>query len=372
MNKRLSIAMAIYRLSPRGGLEDNCLRMAHVLAERGHKLVIYTAEPDEVAGMDIRPIPEATRPASNHRRMETLSRLAGQAIKDGNFDCSIAFQMMPGTDYVFLADPIRQLSGRNIWKWLTPRYHVYKSLEARTLGRNSRSRIIGLSERQMQAFARHYILPPDRYRIAPPTLDTAKIHPEVRNPQIRAQARRKLGIPDQAPVLMAAALQAWTKGLDRTIAALEQLPDAVLLVAGMEKSGPMAADSVRMAGSSGVLDRIRFLGFLEPDKLLETMAAADVLAHPARRDVTGAVILESIVNGLPVVATDVCGFSVHIERSKAGEVLAGPFSGSAYVGALKRVLSASPTMTDNAKAYGSDPWLSSGIDKVCDWIENGF
>lgn len=372
MNKSLSIAIAIYRLSPRGGLEDNCLRVAQSLAERGHRPVVFTAEPDEIPGFDIRPIPEATLPASNHRRMETLARLAGEAIKTGNFDRSIAFQMMPGTSYVFLADPIRQARGRNIWKWLTPRYHVYKSLEVRTLGRGSSTKIIGLSERQMQPFARHYALSPDNVRIAPPTLDKAKIRPELRNPQTRADARHKLGISGQTPVLMAAALHPWTKGLDRTIAALEQMPDAVLLVAGLEKSGPMAADSVRMASNSGVLDRIRFLGFLGPDALLETMSAADVLAHPARKDVTGAVILESIVNGLPVVATGVCGFSVHIERSNAGEVLPEPFSGPAYVHALKHVLANSSAMSENGKAYGKDPWLSSGIDQVCDWIEGGF
>lgn len=364
--------MAIYRLTPRGGLEDNCLRVAQALVERGHRPVIFTAEPDALPGIEVRPIPEATLPVSNHRRMETLARLAVEAINAGNFDRSIAFQMMPGTGYVFLADPIRRARGHNSWKWLTSRYHVYKSLEARTLGPESKSKIIGLSERQMQAFVQRYDLPPDRFRIAPPTLNKAKIHPDVRNSETRAGIRRKLGISPGAPVLMAAALHAWTKGLDRTIAALEQLPDAVLLVAGMEKSGSTAADIVRQAGSSGLIDRIRFLGFLEPGELLETMSAADVLAHPARRDVTGAVILESIVNGLPVVATDVCGFSAHIEGSGAGVVLPEPFSKRAYVNALQHVIAGSRTMSENGIVYGNNPWLSSGIDQVCDWIENGF
>jgi UDP-glucose:(heptosyl)LPS alpha-1,3-glucosyltransferase len=372
MNNHLSIAMAIYRLVPRGGLEDHCIRLAQALAQRGHRIVIFTAEPAELPGIEVHPIPEASLPPSNHRRMETLARLAGKAIAAGNFDRSIAFQMMPGTGYVFLADPIRQACGRNSWKWLTLRHHVYKSLEARTLGPASKSKIIGLSERQMQSFAHRYDLPPDRFRIAPPTLNKAKIRTSARDLESRDSFRRKLGISGEAPVLMAAALHPWTKGLDRTITALEQLPDAVLLVAGMEKSGSMAANSVRQANIHGVLERIGFLGFLGPDELLEAMSAADVLAHPARRDVTGAIILESIVNGLPVVATEVCGFSVHIEQSGAGSVLTEPFSKRAYVKALQQVIAEGRTLSENGTAYGKNPWLTSGIDQVCDWIENGF
>jgi UDP-glucose:(heptosyl)LPS alpha-1,3-glucosyltransferase len=88
--------------------------------------------------------------------------------------------------------------------------------------------------------------------------------------------------------------------------------------------------------------------------------------------VTGAVILEAIVNGLPVVATDICGFSVHIDRSKAGEVLHGSFSAPSYVAALKRIIGASEAMSEAGMAYGRDPWLASGIGQVCDWIESGF
>lgn len=372
MKSKLSIAMAIYRLSPKGGLEDNCLRVAQTLSERGHHPVIFTAIPAESKGLDIRVLPEAARPSSNHRRMEMLARLAGEAMNSGNFDRSVAFQMMPGTDFVFLADPIRQAKGADSWKLLTPRYHVYKSLEMQTLGQGSKTKIIGLSDSQMKPFVDRYGLPSDRYRIAPPTLNPDKIRPGVRNPQTRADIRRKLGVPAEVPILLSVTLHAWTKGLDRTIAALEFMPDARLLVAGMEKSGSTAAHIVRQAEKSGVIDRIRFLGFIGPDALLETMAAADVLAHPARRDVTGAVILESIVNGLPVVATDVCGFSRHIDRSGAGLVLSGPLSSWKLAAALDHVLAAGQDMSLKGKAYGDDPHLVSGIGQVCDWIESGF
>lgn len=372
MSEPLSIAMTIYRLFPKGGLEDNCLRIAQELLSRGHRPVIFTAEPAVITGIETRQLHEAMMQKTNHRRMERLALLSGEAIAAGQFDRSIAFQMMPGTDYVFLADPIRRASGRDSWKWLTSRHHVYKSLEARTLATNSKSKVIGLSEGQMQPFVQRYNLAAERVRIAPPTLNPEKIRPQSRNQVTRDKVRATLGIAPHAPVLLAVALHGKVKGLDRTIAALVRLKDAVLLVAGIEEAGNSAADMVMKVKNLGLEKRVRFLGYLAPDALIEAMAAADVLAHPARRDVTGAVILESIVNGLPVVATDVCGFSVHIEKSKAGEVLHGPFTAHSYANALNRVIASSQVMSENGKAYGRDPYLSSGIFEVCDWIENGF
>ena len=71
---------------------------------------------------------------------------------------------------------------------------------------------------------------------------------------------------------------------------------------------------------------MRFLGFRED--IPELMAAADVLVHPSRLDVTGQVILEAIVNGLPAVVTGalrICRARREVGRRHraAGAVLAG-------------------------------------------------
>jgi UDP-glucose:(heptosyl)LPS alpha-1,3-glucosyltransferase len=372
MSKCLSIAMVIYRLSPKGGLEDNCLRVAETLVSRGHRPVIFTGEPAIIPGIETRQMQGATVPKSNHRRMEQLAQLAREVISEGQFDRSIAFQMMPGTDFVFLADPIREATGRNSWKWLTGRYHVYKSLEARTLRNGSVSKLIGLSQTQMQPFVRQYNLASERFRIAPPTLNPAKIRPQTRNAQSRASIRTALGIRPDTPVLLSAALHGWVKGIDRTIDALSTMQEAVLLVAGIAETSNAALDIRKRIKRRNLQSRVRFLGFMGTEGLLDVMSAADVLAHPARREVTGAVILEAIVNGLPVVATDVCGFSTHIEQAQAGEVLHGRFDLGSYRRALDRVISNSAALSKNGIAYGRDPSLSSGIDTVCDWIERGF
>ena len=46
------------------------------------------------------------------------------------------------------------------------------------------------------------------------------------------------------------------------------------------------------------------------------MSAADLLLHPSRYDTTGTVILEGVVNGLPVIATAACGYATHVNAAK--------------------------------------------------------
>ncbi len=124
--------MVIYRLTPKGGLEDNCLRVAAELVSRGHRVVLFTAEPASVPGIETRLLTGPGTAKTNHGRMLKLAKASRQEFEKAEFDRTIAFQMMPGPDYVFLADPIRQADGLDIWKRLTARHHVYKSIEADT------------------------------------------------------------------------------------------------------------------------------------------------------------------------------------------------------------------------------------------------
>jgi UDP-glucose:(heptosyl)LPS alpha-1,3-glucosyltransferase len=64
------------------------------------------------------------------------------------------------------------------------------------------------------------------------------------------------------------------------------------------------------------------------------MAAADLLVHPARYDTTGTVILEAVVNGLPVVTTAACGYAAHVEAAQAGVVVKEPFDFRLFLAAL--------------------------------------
>jgi UDP-glucose:(heptosyl)LPS alpha-1,3-glucosyltransferase len=95
-----------------------------------------------------------------------------------------------------------------------------------------------------------------------------------------------------------------------------------------------------------------------------------VLAHPARVDVTAAVILEALINGLPVVATAECGFAHHIEEADAGKIVPPPFDGATFARLLAEVCGPrNATFSANGIAYGEAPELYSGLTLACDLIE---
>jgi UDP-glucose:(heptosyl)LPS alpha-1,3-glucosyltransferase len=96
------------------------------------------------------------------------------------------------------------------------------------------------------------------------------------------------------------------------------------------------------------------------------MAAADLLVHPARTETTGTVILEAIINGLPGVVTEECGFSSHVRNADGGIVIPEPFTSRKLIDALQHATEPSrrEAWSRNAAAYGADPQLYSGIDKA--------
>lgn len=103
------------------------------------------------------------------------------------------------------------------------------------------------------------------------------------------------------PVIFTIGRHVYYKGFDVLIRALRKV-DAELWIGGR---GPLT-DSLREAArSSGVADRVRFLGFVPDAELVAYYAACDVFCMPSteRAEQFGLVQLEAMNCGKPVVAT---------------------------------------------------------------------
>ena len=115
-----------------------------------------------------------------------------------------------------------------------------------------------------------------------------------------------------------------TKGLDRAIVALAGLPEAIrsntYLVAVGQDNAKMFHGLVSKLGLEGHV-------FILPgrDDIPQLMQGADLLVHPARMELAGHVLLEAMASGLPVLATDVCGYAQHVQQADGGMLLATPF-----------------------------------------------
>ena len=162
-----------------------------------------------------------------------------------------------------------------------------------------------------------------------------------------------------------------SKGLIAFSLRFRPQPETILLVAGISQSSDEAIKSRRSQARKFNPNSMRFLGFRED--IPELMAAADLLVHPSRLDVTGQVILEAIVNGLPSVVTGVCGFAEHVERAGAGIVLPEPFSQADLDSAVARLRdpALAETMSQAGIRYGRAVAPVTGLDQAADIIERG-
>jgi D-inositol-3-phosphate glycosyltransferase len=100
------------------------------------------------------------------------------------------------------------------------------------------------------------------------------------------------------------------KGVDVLLRALallrERRPSARLVLVGgslYRDEAPQERSLRKLATELGLDEVVRFLGPLAPEAVGRELRGADVVVVPSRRESCGAVILEALASGTPVVAT---------------------------------------------------------------------
>lgn len=148
-----------------------------------------------------------------------------------------------------------------------------------------------------------------------------------------SECRKKLGLPEDPPLILFAGRLLRLKGVDLLLRALPRLSDAHLAVVGSgEEDG-----ALRSLADEVAKGRVHFLGFLNQTELARAYAAADVLCLPSRLEAWGLVVNEAIAMGRPVVVTDSCGVAADIAKTGAG-LVAPSESAGALAQALHRAL----------------------------------
>jgi glycosyltransferase involved in cell wall biosynthesis len=140
-------------------------------------------------------------------------------------------------------------------------------------------------------------------------------------------------VPEGARVLLAVARLTDQKGIDVAIRALAELPDDTVLVVLGE--GPERATLLRLARDLGLESRVFLLGRV-PD-VAAWLGRATVLVHPARWEGFGLGVLEAMLAGLPVVATNVSALPELIVDGETG-VLVEPNDAAALARGIARAL----------------------------------
>ena len=151
-----------------------------------------------------------------------------------------------------------------------------------------------------------------------PGVDTSRFYPGSGGEDVR----RRLGIPDDAPVVVCTARMVRRKGQDTLVrawpAVLERFPDARLLLVG---DGPDRRRIQRLVNEHGVASSVMMTGSVPWDEIPAHVDAGNVFAMPCRTRLAG---LEPEAFGIVFLEARACGLAIMAGRSGGAPEAAGP------------------------------------------------
>jgi len=366
----MKLAFCLFNYFPYGGLQRDFLRIANLAAKHGHQIDVYTMswQGERPNFLTIHLIP--VKSLSNHQRCLSFIKALQIKLQSTHYDKIVGFNKMPGLDIYYAADGCFVTKPQyywNLFKYLTRRYYVFKNLEKTVFTPQSKTKILLLSETEMCKYQAVYKPPKERLYLLPPGITKACIPPPNVN-EIRTQIRSSLNISNEEFLLITIASSFHTKGIDRVIKSLKALPQvlqnkAKLMIVGQDNPKPY----LKLATS--IAEKILFLG--ARDDIPNLLFAADLLLHFARIDNTGTVILEALIAGTPVIATDICGYAPYINIAKAGIIIPS-FKQLTANQALVKALNPN-TIKEwhyHALAYSQQANVFTLVEQVIQLIEN--
>jgi glycosyltransferase involved in cell wall biosynthesis len=336
-----------------GGVERHVAELAPRLAERGHRVDVLTSElyrefPWERLAPSV-PRSETT-PWGSIRRLPVWSlpgelhypffRGLGRALAAASPE--IVHVHTYGTNQVAVAARYRRHHGTPFV--LTAHFHPDWSIEGGWL----RHRIRGFYDHRLAApvlaqAARVIVQTREEERLLRATgvpLPPVTMVPPGYRPLPPADEAAAAPDPEaSAPYLLFVGRLASNKGLLTLIDAFASFSrrhaEARLVLVG--EDGGMAGAVRERARAAGVGDRVRLLGHLASDaRLAGLYRGARLTVLPSAYEAFGLVLLESMAEGTPVVATSVGGIPEVVEDGRSG-LLVPPGDAPALEAAIERL-----------------------------------
>ena len=364
------LAFALFKYFPFGGLQRDFLRIALECQKRGHEIRVYTTswQGDCPEGFEIQTL--SVKGNSNHKRMLDFQTQIQNAIAIEPVDLLTGFNKLEGLDVYYAADTCykeKALSSRGWWYRLTSRYKQYAAFEEAVFSEKSQTLSLLISRLQKPVFQQHYQTPDDRIILLPPGISKDRCRPDNAD-IIRQNFRQEFNLQEHEKLVLMVGSGFKTKGLDRAIRAIADLPEPQksathLFVIGQDKKSSF----VQLAKQLSV-ENIQFLS--GRDDIPRFLLGADLLIHPAYNENTGTVLLEALVAGLPVLTTDVCGYAHYITDADAGRVVCSPFSQEDLNAQTAYMLSSDlqETWQKNAVAFSQTADLFSMPEKAANIV----
>ncbi|MCJ7603433.1 MAG: glycosyltransferase family 4 protein, partial [Desulfobulbaceae bacterium] len=312
---------------PFGGLERDFMEISRECLKRGHFLDIFAMqwEGEVPSGMNVTII--AASGMSNHKKVSRFTQKLSSHLARSAYDLVVGFNRIPGLDIYYAADVCyvkRITRQRSFLSRLTPRYRFFSAYEKAIFSPESSTDIIYLAGQEKSNYQAAYGTPDERFHYAPPGVDKQRIQSFL-NKENRKKIREEFNLTEGDNFLLMIGSNFHTKGVDRSIQALALLPhhlkkSTYLFIIGNGDNKKYLALSKQL----GAENHVRFLG--GRDDVPRFLAGADLLLQPSVTENTGNAIVEALVAGIPVLATQTCGYAEHVTKAQAGKIIScNPF-----------------------------------------------
>lgn len=329
-----------------GGMNVYVLRLAKELASRDIKVDVFTRwnNPDDPLIQEVTDGFRVINVRSGPPR--SISRESLYKIKDDIAQSINTFAESEGIEYDVLHTHywISGVVGLClVTKWSVPWLHMSHTLgliknkyrgpnqpeesllrlRAEDMVLKSVDGVIAANSIERSEIVNHYQVPVEKVYIAPCGVDLALF-----SPGDKTEARQKLGIDVNAPLVLYVGRIEPLKGLDvliRAFAVLKaDISNAKLMIVGgtNDKSDKETAAEIRrlraLAYSLGVLDDVNFCGPKPQEELPYYYRSADICVVSSYYESFGMAALEAIACGIPIVASRVGGLQSTVRDGHNG------------------------------------------------------
>ena len=312
MSKRpLRIVFVINSLGA-GGAEHSLAELAIRLVAAGHEptFATFVRRPEGFEGLvrdhgiSIELIPGRGLPSWTRSLRRFVRRVRPDVVHTTIFEADVAGRLAAfGTGIPVVSSLINVTYGPE--RLLDPNVRRWKLWGVRQIdgltARRFTTHLHAVSRSVKDAAVRSLRIRPERVTVVERGRDPDRLG--FPTPERRERARRELGIPTDAEVVLSVGRLEHQKGhryLVAAVAAIRDRPRLVVLLAG--RDGYRSAELRQQVRGLGLERTVRFLG--HRDDVPDLLAAADLLVLPSLNEGAAGVVIEAMALGTPLVASD--------------------------------------------------------------------
>jgi len=364
----MKVMLAIFKLDKLGGKERDCIAIARHLAARGHDVTVLTTSADVPGIDDLKLVTLRARGLANHALLRDFARGVIERKLRAEPDALLSFERIPDADFHYAADGAAILREWRLWSW-PPRRRTRLALERAVFASPAATRLFFMTERQRDEYIIAYDFEPSRATVLPMILHDDRYAAARKlgaGDSRKDRGRKDLGVAADELLAVSVAVDPKLKGVDRSLAALTLYPKLHLVIAGSDAPW-LHRRVVRLDLES----RVHIVPYVA--EVMDLIATADFMLHPARSEAAGQVIGEALLAGVPVLASAACGYADEIARSGAGMVLPDPFQQDALVNGIAHMIDALPAMRKAAAVRARSLLQQRGawLSVIAERIERG-